>query len=162
MEFSVAENLILGHQRSQPYRKGFLLDQRRIMDSANQQIPAYEIVTPGPNQKAKFLSGGNLQKVILARVLDRKPRCLLVNQPTCGLDVGVVEYIHSQLIKLRDEGTGILLISEDLDELFNISDRILVMFKGQIMGVFATQEARLETIGLLMAGVKDEGVQLTA
>ncbi len=157
MEFSVAENLILGQQRNRPYSKGFLLDRQQILDSANRQIPAYEIVTPGPNQKTKFLSGGNLQKVILARELDRKPSCLLVNQPTCGLDIGVVEYVHKQLIKLRDEGTGILLISEDLEELFALSDRILVMFKGQIMGDFPIKEAQLDTIGLLMAGVKNEG-----
>jgi general nucleoside transport system ATP-binding protein len=162
MEFSVAENLILGQQRNRPYSKGFLLDQQQIMDSANRQIPAYEIVTPGPNQKTKFLSGGNLQKVILARELDRKPGCLLVNQPTCGLDIGVVEYVHKQLIKLRDEGTGILLISEDLEELFALSDRILVMFKGQIMGDFPIEEAQLDTIGLLMAGVKNEGNCLPA
>jgi ABC-type uncharacterized transport system ATPase subunit len=159
MEFSVAENLILGQQRNRPYCSGFLLDQRQILDSANRQIPAYEIVTPGPYQKARFLSGGNLQKIILARELDRKPNCLLINQPTCGLDVGVVEYVHAQLIKLRDEGTGILLISEDLDELFVLSDRILVLFKGQIMGDFPIKDAQLETIGLLMAGIKNEGIR---
>jgi ABC-type uncharacterized transport system ATPase subunit len=155
MDFSVSENLILGQQRNSPYRRGIFLDQEQIKSAANQMISSFDIATPSPNQKTKFLSGGNLQKVILARELKQSPKCLLANQPTRGLDIGVIEYVQQQLLKKRDEGVGILLISEDLDEIFTLSNRIAVMFKGQIMGVFNTKEARMEKVGLLMAGVQD-------
>ncbi len=154
LEFTIAENLILGRQRSTPYRDGLFLDKKQMLQSANRLVSSYEIVTPGAEQKTKFLSGGNLQKVILARELDRKPKCLLVNQPTRGLDIGVVEYVHNQLVKLRDEGAGILLISEDLDELCRLADRLLVMFKGQVMGTFLSGDVENEEIGMLMAGIQ--------
>ena len=156
-EFSVAENLILGRQRSEPFREGFFLNHEQIILSANRLISCFEIITPGPDQKTKFLSGGNLQKVILARELDRKPNCLLVNQPTRGLDIGVVEYVHNQLVKLRDDGAGILMISEDLDELCRLADRLLVIFKGEIMGTFHPCELDSERIGMLMAGIREDG-----
>jgi simple sugar transport system ATP-binding protein len=158
LDFSVAENLILGRHNRPPYREGLLLNRQRILAAAERQIAAYEIATPSPHQATKTLSGGNLQKVILARELDKQPKCLLVNQPTRGLDVGVIEYLHTQLLKLRQAGAGILLVSEDLDELFALSDRLLVLFKGQVMGIFETQQAQLEVIGLLMAGIKVEGI----
>ena len=162
MDFSVAENLILGQQRNPPYRRGLFLDSHGIEEMANQQIAAYEIATPSPQQKTKFLSGGNLQKVILARELEKKPSCLLVNQPTRGLDVGVIQYVHTQLLRLRQAGAGILLISEDLDELSRVSDRIVVLFKGQIMGLLNAKDAQLEKIGLLMAGIVSEEKDIPA
>lgn len=155
MDFSVAENLILGQQRSRPYRHGLFLDQGQIAKSAQRLISAFGIATPSPKQPAKFLSGGNLQKVILARELDQNPTCLIANQPTRGLDVGVIEYFHQQFLQMRDEGVGILLISEDLDEIFVLSSRIAVMFKGDIVGVFDTAQVQPEQVGLLMAGVQD-------
>jgi len=155
MEFTVSENLILGQQRQEQYRKGPFLNQGRIKSAAVKMISAFDIATPSSNHKTKFLSGGNLQKVILARELEQNPKCLIANQPTRGLDVGVIEYVQQQLLKKRDEGVGILLISEDLDEIFALSNRIAVIFKGQIMDVVATGDANLEQVGLLMAGVKD-------
>jgi simple sugar transport system ATP-binding protein len=110
-------------------------------------------VTPSINQRTSYLSGGNLQKVILARELRKSLKVLIANQPSRGLDVGVIEYVHKQLLEMRHHGVGILLISEDLDEICNLSDRIAVMFKGQILKIFGAQDADFENIGLLMAGI---------
>ena len=96
-----------------------------------------------------------LQKVVLAREIGSDPKVLIANQPTRGLDVGVIEYVHTQFLKLRDEGVGILLFSEDLDEILTLSDRIAVIFHGEILGIFEAAEADIDTIGLLMAGVKE-------
>ncbi len=154
-DFSVAENLILGQQRSELYRRGPFLHREWIRKFAWTCVSTFEIVTPSLSHPARFLSGGNLQKIILARELWQCPQCLLANQPTRGLDVGVIEYVRRRLLEKRDEGAGILLASEDLDEILNISDRIAVMFKGRIMGIFEAHEADLEQIGLLMAGVQE-------
>jgi len=154
-DFSVAENLILGQQRSAIYRKGPFLAFDRIRKFARNSVSYFEIATPSIDHATKFLSGGNLQKIILARELWECPQALLANQPTRGLDVGVIEYVRKRLLEKRDEGVGILLASEDLDEILNISDRIAVIFQGQIMAIFDTHEADLEKIGLLMAGVKE-------
>lgn len=153
-EFSVEENLILGRQTESRFaRNSFLLFQN-IRTFAEDCIKAFEISTPSAQQKTKNLSGGNLQKVILARELTQQPRCILANQPTRGLDVGATEYVHRLLLEQRSNGVGILLISEDLDELFNLSDRIAVIYKGEILGLFAIHQASLEQVGLLMAGVR--------
>ncbi len=154
-DFSVAENLILGQQRSEVYRRGPFLAFDRIRKFARNSVSYFEIATPSIDHATKYLSGGNLQKIILARELWECPQALLANQPTRGLDVGVIEYVRQRLLEKRDEGVGILLASEDLDEILNISDRIAVIFQGQIMAIFDTQEADLEKIGLLMAGVKE-------
>ncbi len=153
LDLTVAENLILGQQWNPPFRKGLLLNKKKIEEFAQSCVSEFEIATPSIDQKAKFLSGGNLQKVILARELWVNPQVLLANQPTRGLDVGVIEYVHGRLIEKRKEGVGILLASEDLDELFNLSDRIAVIFKGQIVDIIDTDKARIEEIGLLMAGI---------
>ena len=152
MDFSVADNLILGRQRDKDYRKGPFLDRKKIIDSAADLIRIFNIVSPSPLNRTRFLSGGNLQKVILARELNRDPKCLVANQPTRGLDVGVIEYIHGRLLELRKLGVGILLISEDLDELFSLSDRIAVVYRGEIVETFNTPDASLEEVGLCMAG----------
>jgi ABC-type uncharacterized transport system ATPase subunit len=157
-DFSVAENLILGQQRSKLYRRGPFLDFERIDKFARTSISTFEIQTPSIDQPTKFLSGGNLQKIILARELWQCPQALLANQPTRGLDVGVIEYVRRRLLDKRVEGTGILLSSEDLDDIFNLSDRIMVIFKGQIMGVFDARSADIEQIGLLMAGVTGDAL----
>lgn len=155
LDFSVAENLILGQQRKEPYRRGPLLNFGYIRQFATSCVSAFEIMTPSVEHPAKFLSGGNLQKVILARELRQRPRVLLANQPTRGLDVGVIEYVHRRLLEQRAEGAAILMASEDLDEVLSLSDRVAVIFRGQIMGIFNAKDADLETIGLLMAGVKE-------
>ncbi len=154
-EFSVAENLVLGQQRNAIFRNGPFLDFKQIREFAGTCISTFEIATPSLEHPVQFLSGGNLQKVILARELQQCPQVLLANQPTRGLDVGVTEYVRKRLLEKRAEGVGILLSSEDLDDIFNLSDRIAVIFGGQIMGIFNTREADLATIGLMMAGAKE-------
>ena len=155
-DFSVAENLVLGQQRSPLYRRGPFLDPERIAKFARTCVSSFDIATPTVRHPARFLSGGNLQKVILAREFGQCPQCLLANQPTRGLDVGVIEYVHRRLLEKRAEGVGILLASEDLEEILSLSDRVAVLFKGQIMGIFESSQASLEEIGLLMAGVRGE------
>jgi ABC-type uncharacterized transport system ATPase subunit len=154
-EFSVEENLILGQEENPPYRKGPFLDKAAIRKFAEKSVAQFDIVTPSVKQRTSYLSGGNLQKVILARELRQSLKVLIANQPSRGLDVGVIEYVHKQLLDMRRAGIGILLISEDLDEIFNLSDRIAVMFKGNILKIFNTKEANIESIGLLMAGIQD-------
>jgi ABC-type uncharacterized transport system ATPase subunit len=155
-DFSLSENLILGQQRSTLYRRGLFLNREQIRKFAAMCVSTFEIKTPSLSHTTKFLSGGNIQKIILAREFTQCPQCLLANQPTRGLDVGVIEYVHQRLLEKRAEGIGILLASEDLDEIMDLSDRIAIIFKGQIMGIFECKEAKIEKIGLLMAGVKDE------
>jgi simple sugar transport system ATP-binding protein len=156
LEFSVSENMILGKEWEQPYRRGLVLDEKAVQDFTRDGISIYEIDTPSERHRAQYLSGGNLQKIILARELAKTPKLLLADQPCRGLDIGVIEYVHQRLLKLRSEGVGILLISEDLDELFTLSDRLLVIFKGQILGQFLTQEAERAQVGLLMAGCTED------
>lgn len=154
-EFSVAKNLILGQQRERQFRNGFFLDYDQINLHAQRCVDSYEIMTPTLESKAKFLSGGNLQKLILAREFGMEPRVLLANQPTRGLDVGVIEYVWQQLLEKRKNGDAILLASEDLDEILNLADRVMVICQGRIMDVFDIQDVKIEEIGLLMAGIED-------
>ena len=151
--FTVAENLVLGHHDRAGFRSRLhLLNRRRINEFAASSIDAFEIATPSAESVTSTLSGGNAQKVILAREFAHGTHCILANQPSRGLDVGVIEYVHRQLLEKKREGVSILLASEELEELFNIADRIAVMFDGEILQVFATEDASVETIGLLMAG----------
>jgi len=158
-DFSIEENLILGLEESPPYRKGLFLDKKYIRQNADESVSQYDIVTPSVKQRTSFLSGGNLQKVILARELRQSIKVLIANQPSRGLDVGVIEYVHKQLLEMRRHEVGILLISEDLDEIFTLSDRIAVMFKGKILKIFDANEADIKSIGLLMAGIVDKEAQ---
>ncbi len=153
-DFSIADNLILGKQSTSEFRKGPFLDYEWINAFAKECINSYEIVTPSHEHTTKFLSGGNQQKVIVARELRQQPRCLLANQPTRGLDVGVIEYLHERFLEKRREMVGILLASEDLEELFNLCDRIAVIYKGEIMHVFSSEEFDIQKIGILMAGAR--------
>ena len=155
MDFSIAENMILGREWDQPFRKGLQLNNRAIREFADQGMESYEIAAPSLDHRTGSLSGGNLQKVVLAREIGSNPQVLIANQPTRGLDVGVIEYVHNQFLKLRDEGVGILLFSEDLDEVLTLSDCIAVIFQGEILGIFDAADADIDKIGLLMAGVKE-------
>ena len=132
-----------------------MLNNKAIRGFAKQGLESYEIAASSIDHHTGSLSGGNLQKVILAREIGSNPSVLIANQPCRGLDVGVIEYVHNQLLELRSQGVGILLFSEDLDEILTLSDRIAVIFKGEILGIFDSAEADLEKIGLLMAGVKE-------
>jgi ABC-type uncharacterized transport system ATPase subunit len=157
MNFRIDENLMLGIQRKTPFSSGGLLNQGAINGFARDAIEAYDIATPSAKTVTRVLSGGNLQKVILARELSQKPKCLIISQPTRGLDVGATEYVRQRLLDERDRGAGILLISEDLDEVFNLATRIAVMFKGKIVGVLDADKATREEVGLLMAGCEVTG-----
>ncbi len=155
-DFSVAENLILQDHIRQPYSNGIFLNFKSIANHAQAMIERFNIKTPSKDTLVKNLSGGNIQKLILAREIARNPRVLVAAQPTRGVDIGAMEYIHEQLLQQRSEGLATLLISEDLDEVRALSDRIVVMFGGEIMGIVNNDEVTIEELGLMMAGEKGE------
>jgi len=153
-EFSVEENVFLHDHAAPEYtRAGIFLNFGKMAAHATDLVKQYSVKTPSLDTPIKNLSGGNIQKLILARELSRKPKILIAAQPTRGVDIGASEYIHQRLLEQRATGTAILLISEDLDEIRNLSDRIAVMYEGKIMGVMQRGEATVEEIGLMMAGV---------
>jgi general nucleoside transport system ATP-binding protein len=156
--FSVAENLLLGRQRDPAFARHGLLRFDRLRQFARDSVAAFGIATPSIDSPTRTLSGGNAQKVILARELQQGGTLLLCNQPTRGLDVGVIEYVHRQLLAKRAEGYGILLASEELDDLLALSDRIMVMFRGEIMDVVEADDADITRIGLMMAGQHADAV----
>jgi len=119
-------------------------------------VDAFDVRTPSLDTPARNLSGGNIQKLIMARELSGQPRLLLVAQPTRGIDVSAAQYIHRRLVEQRDAGTAVLIISEDLDEVMSISDRILVMYEGRIIGSADPRTSTREAIGLMMAGIEAE------
>jgi simple sugar transport system ATP-binding protein len=151
-DMSVAENLALKAYRTPELSRGPVLFPEGMKRFAQDLIDGFDITTPGPDTRVKFLSGGNLQKAILARELTACEGLLVAVHPTRGLDVGATESVRELLLQQRDEGTAVLLISEDLDELMEISDRIAVMFEGEIVGVVPTEEVDIDTVGLMMAG----------
>jgi simple sugar transport system ATP-binding protein len=155
-EFTVAENLILREHGDPPYARHGFLDFRAIAQKTNDLVQQFSVKTPSLETPIKNLSGGNVQKVILARELSRNPRVLIAAQPTRGLDVGAAEFVRHRISTQRRDGTATLLISEDLDEILALSDRIAVMYDGQIMGIVDAEEATPEKLGLLMAGVHEE------
>ena len=151
---SVAENFILKSYRQAPFCRGLFLDRSAINAHADRLIAQYAVMTPSRETPVKLLSGGNIQRAILARETSSAPALLIAAHPTSGLDVGATEYIRQLLLAQRDQGTAVLLVSEDLEEILALSDRIVVMFEGQIVGLVEAAQADLEEIGLLMAGVK--------
>ncbi len=155
-EFTVAENMVLRDHQEEPFSRRGILFLRVIAEYADRLIKAFQIKTPSRDTMVKSLSGGNIQKAVVARELSREPRVLIAAQPTRGVDIGATEYIHKLLLEQRQNGLAILLISEDLDEVMGLSDRIAVIYEGQIMGVVDAAEATPEQLGLLMAGVREE------
>ncbi len=153
MDLTVEENLVLENHASSEFNTYGLMKSKRIRRFSDDLISAYDIITAGRHALTKSLSGGNLQKVMLARELAGKPAVVVAAQPTRGLDIGAMEYIHRRILQERERGAGILLISEDLDEIFALSDRITVMFEGTIMGEVPGEQASREQIGLWMSGV---------
>ena len=152
--FTVAENLLLiDHGEKRFLRRG-LYDFRAIRDHSQALVEEYAVKTPSLETQVKSLSGGNIQKLILARELSSTPAVLVASQPTRGVDIGAAEYIHRRLIEQRRAGTAVLVISEDLDEIFALADRIAVIYEGQVMDVLDASTATRERIGLLMAGVR--------
>jgi simple sugar transport system ATP-binding protein len=154
-DFTVAENMILREHHQQPYSRSGFLNLGEIARHSEKLIAQFQVKTPSQETPVKSLSGGNIQKVVIARELSRQPRAIVAAQPTRGLDIGATEYVRQQLIEQRKEGTAILLISEDLDEILALSDRIAVLYEGQIMDIVPRDKATPEKLGLLMAGVKE-------
>ncbi|MCY4258432.1 MAG: ABC transporter ATP-binding protein [bacterium] len=152
-DFTVAENLVLTDYNRPPYVRRGVLSLSAIEQRSKQLVDDYSIRTPNTQTLTRKLSGGNIQKVVLAREFSGDAEVLLVAQPTRGVDIGAAEYIHQQLLTQRKKGKAILLISEDLDEVMALSDRLVVMYEGAIMGQIPKQEATTEQIGLLMSGV---------
>ncbi len=152
--FTVAENMILREHAQPFYSKNGFLNLKYISEHTDHLIKQFQVKTPSQRTLAKSLSGGNIQKIVLARELSRKPRAIIAAQPTRGLDIGAAEYVREQLLTQRKDGTAVLLISEDLDEIFSLSDRIAVIYEGKIMDILDRDEATREKVGLLMAGVQ--------
>jgi len=151
LPFPISENLILTEYHRPPFARGILRDDAAIDKVAEERIAAYDIRTPSADVKAATLSGGNQQKVVVAREFSRDLRLLVLDQPTRGLDVGSIEFIHRQAIAKRDAGTAILLVSAELDEVMEVSDRVAVMYAGRIVAVLDGRTADKNEVGLLMA-----------
>jgi general nucleoside transport system ATP-binding protein len=159
LPFPVSDNLILNTYYLPPAAKGVILQENYIIENANQLVQEFDIRTPSIYTTVGSLSGGNQQKVIVARELSRPIRLLVASQPTRGLDVGSIEYIHNEIIKRRDGGCGVLLVSSELDEIMELSDRIAVMYRGKIVALLQADEVTKEYIGLLMAGISPEKLE---
>ncbi|MFK0332535.1 ABC transporter ATP-binding protein [Rhizobium sp. NPDC090275] len=152
LKFEEYENSVLGYHRKPEYSKGPLLDLEAIRKDAMEKIEKYDIRPPNPRLKTANLSGGNQQKIVVAREIERDPTALIIGQPTRGVDIGAIEFIHRRIIEMRDAGKAILLVSVELDEIRALSDRILVMFAGHVVGE-KTPDAGEQTLGLMMAGI---------
>ena len=152
--YPVADNLVLNTYNLPPFAKGIRVNRPAITQHAEELIEKFDVRTPSPHTSAGSLSGGNQQKMVVAREFSRPIKLLIAAQPTRGIDVGSIEFIHKQIVSKRDEGVAVLLVSAELDEIMALSDRIAVMYKGEILDIVPREEATRENIGLLMAGVK--------
>jgi simple sugar transport system ATP-binding protein len=157
-DMSVANNLAMKCYRKPPLAKKGFLHPARILELAWRMIDLFRIDTPTPHTHAKFLSGGNIQKTILAREIDACRGLLVAAYPARGLDVGATEFVRKQMIEQSEAGTAVLLVSEDLEELVTVGDRIAVMFEGKIMGIVPSDDADTETLGMMMAGMSLEEI----
>ena len=152
LKFEEYENSILGYHHDERYGKGPFLNPEAIRRDAVEKIEKYDIRPPNPQLKTANFSGGNQQKIVVAREIERDPKMLIIGQPTRGVDIGAIEFIHRRIIEMRDAGKAILLVSVELDEIRSLSDRIMVMFAGRVVGE-KTAEAEEQTLGLMMAGI---------
>lgn len=160
MDFSVAENGILGRHHRRPFSRGIQQDKKMIRQYARQLVQTYDVRAAGVDIAARSLSGGNQQKLVVGRELDSDPELLIAAQPTRGLDVGAIEFVHRRLIEQRDAGKGVLLVSLELDEILSLSDRIVVIYEGQIVAEVEPDKVTEAELGLLMTGGGDrEAVQ---
>jgi ABC-type uncharacterized transport system ATPase subunit len=153
LSFPIAENLVLNTYYLPPFSRSAWLDQKQIIKNGTELVEKFDVRTPSALTSAGSLSGGNQQKVIVAREFSRPIKMLIASQPTRGLDVGSIEYIHKQVIQKRDEGCAVLLVSTELDEVMQLSDRIAVLYRGRIVGIVDAKTTSKEKIGLMMAGV---------
>ncbi|WFD12389.1 ABC transporter ATP-binding protein [Tepidibacter hydrothermalis] len=152
LDFTVAENMVLENYAKPQFSKGFKLSQENIKSFARDLISKFDVRPADENLKARALSGGNQQKIIIAREVTNDPDLLIATQPTRGLDVGAIEFVHKSLIEQRDKGKGVLLVSLELDEVMSVSDRIAVIYEGKIVGIVDSKDADENTLGLMMAG----------
>ncbi|WP_299561630.1 ABC transporter ATP-binding protein [uncultured Sulfitobacter sp.] len=159
MDFHAWENVAFGYHNDPSYRSGILMDNAAIRADTEGKMARFDVRPPDPKLAAKNFSGGNQQKIVLAREIERNPDLLLIGQPTRGVDIGAIEFIHQQIVALRDKGKAVLLVSVELDEIMALSDRIAVMFDGQIMGERLPSETDEKELGLLMAGITDTGAE---
>ncbi|UCC61807.1 MAG: ATP-binding cassette domain-containing protein, partial [Anaerolineae bacterium] len=157
LSYPIDDNLVLQTYYQAPFANGLNVNPKAVRDNARRLVKEFDVRTPSIETHAGSLSGGNQQKVIVARELSRPIRLLIANQPTRGLDVGSIEFIHRRLVEVRDSGVGVLLISAELDEITSLSDRIAVMYAGRIVATLDAAMADRETLGLLMAGAHVEG-----
>ena len=153
MDYTAWENVVFGYHGDPQFQSGLFMSNAAIKEDAVGKMERFDVRPPNPRLMAKNFSGGNQQKIVVAREIERDPDILLVGQPTRGVDIGAIEFIHKQIIALRDRGKAILLVSVELDEVLSLSDRIAVMFDGQIMGERLPQNTDERELGLLMAGV---------
>jgi ABC-type uncharacterized transport system ATPase subunit len=158
-QFTVEDNLVLATYDSPPFSRFGLLDRKSTGEFADARIKQFDVRTPNRQTLAGALSGGNLQKVVLARELSGQPPVLICAQPTRGLDVGAIEYVHKQLLEQRARGAAILMISTELDEILMLSDRIAVIYQGKIMAIIQNENVDIERLGLLMAGTSEEHLE---
>jgi general nucleoside transport system ATP-binding protein len=156
LPFTAHENTILGYHDSAEYNRGATLDKAAMIATCEEHIEKFDVRPPNPNLKASGFSGGNQQKLVLAREMEQNPDVLLVGQPTRGVDIGAIEFIHKQLIRMRDEGKAILVVSVEIDEVMSLADRIAVMFDGAIVGEIDAKDATETKLGLMMAGIREE------
>jgi simple sugar transport system ATP-binding protein len=152
MSYTLADNMVLNRYYQKPYANGIILNQEKINQDGMALVKEYDVRTPSVYTPASSLSGGNKQKVIVAREFSRRTKLLIANQPTRGIDVGSIEFIHNQIVHQRDEGVAVLLVSAELDEVLGLADRVAVMFDGRIVKILPIAEATRERVGLLMAG----------
>ncbi|MGR3631522.1 MAG: ABC transporter ATP-binding protein [Limimaricola soesokkakensis] len=155
LDFTAWENVAFGYHDKPEFNKGVFMDNAAIKADAAAKMERFDVRPPNPNLAAKNFSGGNQQKIVVAREIERNPDLLLIGQPTRGVDIGAIEFIHEQIVALRDMGKAVLLVSVELDEIMSLSDRIAVMFDGQIMGERLPSETDERELGLLMAGITD-------
>jgi ABC-type uncharacterized transport system ATPase subunit len=148
----VRENFLLGLQRSSEFRRAGFLKPKTVDAAAASCLEAYDIRPRNLRTSASHLSGGNQQKLIAAREFARRPKVLIAAQPTRGVDIGAIEFIHQRIVQARDEGAGVLLVSSELEEILTLSDRILVMYGGRIAGEFKRGQASESELGLRMGG----------
>jgi len=154
LPFTISYNLFLGREKESYFSRGLFLNRKNIDDFGKNKVIEYDIRPHNPKLKAEALSGGNQQKVVVAREVSYDPDVLIASQPTRGLDVGAIEFVHKKLVEQRDSGKAVLLISLELDEIMMLSDRIAVLFNGEIVGELPAEEATEEELGLLMLGLK--------
>ena len=157
LPFEVRESAILGYHDDPRYRRAGRLDWVSVARDTEEKMKSFDVRPADPRRITAALSGGNQQKLVLAREVERDPSVLVVGQPTRGVDIGAIEFIHRRLVAMRDAGKAVLLVSVELDEIMGLCDRILVMFGGAIVGEVPADRATEQELGLLMAGIGTQG-----